>query len=86
MTSLMTIQLRIFKSILHFMIKPSKNIRHGHSFDINSSDKGQTSCGTRRLETLLNFPIRHIKRIFYYVHINIYQLSLNLIIIVKKNK
>jgi len=39
----MTIQLRIHKYIiLHFMIKPSKNIRHGHSFDINSSDKGQT--------------------------------------------
>lgn len=53
------------------MIKPSKIIRHGHSFDINSSDKGQTSCGTRRLETLLNFPIRHIKRIFDYVHINL---------------
>lgn len=64
MTNLMTIQLRIHKYILHFMIKPSKNIRHGHSFDINSSDKGQTIAGTRRLETLLNFPIRHIKWIF----------------------
>lgn len=57
--------MRIHKCILHFMIKPSKNIRHGHSFDINSSDKGQTNwCRTRRLETLLNFPIRHIRRIF----------------------